>query len=305
MKIKLFAALLFILCAGYSAYGQEVSFDGLKEINGIKLYCKVIGKGEPVLVIHGGPGIGHQYFLPYMEELAKTHQLIFYDQRSTGKSAIPKDSLGASHENMINDIEALRKAFGISKVNLLTHSWGAKLVVNYALKYPGNIKSIIFSNPSPMNHDYDSVQAAIVNKKKYEPGFKEKKEEIQNKQISIIEIKMRFAFLGSIYAPETIDKIALTFPEDFADRQIALFKGLGSDWQKYDRDLYPELQKIKSPSLIIHGDADAMPVTAAERFTSSLANARLVRFEKSGHFPFIEEPQKFAETIDSFIKTVK
>lgn len=303
MKTKFIISLLFILLTGLT-YAQEVSFDGLKDINGTKLYCKVIGKGEPILVIHGGPGMGHQYFLPYMEELAKTHKLIFYDQRSTGKSAIPKDSLGASHKNMVNDIEALRKAFGISKVNILAHSWGAKLAVNYALKYPDNIKSLVLSNPSPMNHDYDSVQMSIVNKKKYEPGFKEKKEEIQNKQISIIEIKMRFAFLSSIYAPETIDKIALTFPEDFADRQIALFSGLTSDWKEFDRDMYPELPKIKLPVLVIHGDADALPVSADERLVKSLGNAKMVRFEKSGHFPFIEEPVHFAESVDSFIKSL-
>lgn len=305
MKIISFAALLFALLVGYTSNGQEVSFEGLKDINGTKLYCKVIGKGEPLLVIHGGPGMGHQYFLPYMEELAKTHKLIFYDQRSTGKSAIPKDSLGASHKNMINDIEALRKAFGINKVNILSHSWGAKLVVNYALQYPEHIKSLIFCNPSPLNHDYDSIQTAVVNKRKYEPGFKEKKEEIQSKQISIIEIRMRFAFLGSIYSPETIDKIALTFPEDFADRQIALFKGLSSDWKEYDRDMYDDLQKIKSPSLVIHGDADGMPLSASERFAKSLGNGMLVRFEKSGHFPFIEEPERFAETVDGFMKSLK
>ncbi len=302
--LKYACALALTVCT-ISSQAQETVFEGLKDINGTKLYCKVVGKGEPILVIHGGPGFGYDYFLPYLMQLAKEHTLIFYDQRSTCKSAIPADSLGASHKNMIDDIDALRKAFNLKKLNILAHSWGAKLAVNYALLHPASVKSIIFSDPVAMNHQYDSLQMKMLDKKKFSPGFIDKKNEIQAREISIIEIKMRFSFLGSSYSPETADKVSLCFPEDFADKQRSLFAGLSSDWKLYDRDLYADMKNITCPALVIHGDADAMPLEADERFTSSLGKAQMVRLEKSGHFPFIEEPERFTQVINDFLKTVK
>ncbi len=303
MKLRTSFILVLVLLAQY-VFAQK-SGRGMKLINGTHLYFEAMGKGEPILVIHGGPGLPHDYFLPYLEELAKTNLLIFYDQRSTGKSVIPDDTIGTAHKKMIDDIEAIRKAFGISKLNILAHSWGTRLAVNYALKYPASMRSLVLSNSIAMNHDYDSLQKAIADNKIYTPGFKEKKEEIQKRTISIMEIRMRFAFLASMYNPENVDKVKLAFPEDFGDKQRALFRGLTSDLAAYDIDYFPKLQQIKCPVLVIHGDADAIPLAANERLASVFAKGRLVHMEKSGHFPFIEQPVEYTQVISKFVATLK
>lgn len=304
MKLRILFIALCLLSCQYS-FSQKITALGLKSINGTKLFCKVMGTGEPILVIHGGPGFPHDYFLPYLETLAKTNKLIFYDQRATGLSAIPNDTIGASHKNMVNDIEAIRKAFGITKLNILAHSWGAKLAVAYALKYPAALRSMVLSNSIPLNHDYDSIQNAVSTSRIYDPGFKEKKEEIQNRQITIIEIKMRFAFLATMYNPANVDSVKIAYPKDYGDKQRALFKGLGHDYLAYDDDYYPKLKQIKCPVLVIHGDADAVPLAASERLATSLLNGKLQRMDKSGHFPFIEERERYAEIVHSFIATPK
>ena len=66
--------------------------EGLREINGTQLYTKVMGEGEPIVILHGGPGMDHTYFLPQMAELAETHKLIFFDQRVSGRSSLDIDS---------------------------------------------------------------------------------------------------------------------------------------------------------------------------------------------------------------------
>ncbi|MBS1771542.1 MAG: alpha/beta fold hydrolase [Bacteroidetes bacterium] len=300
MRAYIFAALLF---TAVTSFAQKTSFDGYKTVNGVKIYCKVIGEGEPILVIHGGPGMPHDYFLPYLNALAKTHKVILYDQRSTGRSGIPKDTLtGCTHKNMIEDIEGLRKAFGIGKLNIMAHSWGAKLAVIYALKYPANLKSIVFCAPATFNHDYDAVMQKYTTDNAYTPKYKSAKTKIQMMHVSAIEIRMRLAFLSLMYIPENIEKVKIVFPDEYADKQTALMRGLSSDYKTYDKDYYPLLGKITCPVLVIHGDADATPVEADERLAKSVKNGKMVRMAQSGHFPFIEETEKFAQVVSGFVK---
>lgn len=119
--------------------------------DGADLYCKVIGKGQPILFIHGGPGLVHNYFLPYMENLLPYgYQLIFYDQRGNGKSpAYDLDSIKL--DVFVRDIERIREKLGIEKLVLFTHSAGGYLAYLYALKYPQNIDAIIFCDNGPLN----------------------------------------------------------------------------------------------------------------------------------------------------------
>lgn len=304
MKSRILALLFVVL--GFTAVAQKVSFEGYKVVNGVKLYCLAIGEGEPILVLHGGPGLPHDYFLPYLYELAKTNKVIMYDQRSTGMSGIPKDTFtGCSHKNMIEDIEGLRKAFGIKKLNLMSHSWSSKLALNYALKYPQNMRSLVFVSPSPFNHQYDAVMQKYTTDNKYQPKYKAAKDKVINMQVSGIEVRMRLAYLSLMYTPSNIEKVKIMFPDNYADKQRSLFAGLGTDNKRYDVDYYPLLSRIKCPVIVLHGDADATPLEAEERLVKGVAKGKLVRFDKSGHFPFIEEERKFATVVGSFVNTAQ
>ncbi len=297
--------LLLLSLFSLKTIAQEVVFDGIKKINGQTLYFKVIGKGEPLLIVHGGPGLNMQYIEPHLRYLADDYQLIFFDPRSTGESDIPNDSNATEYKYLINDIEGIRKTFNVDKINILAHSWGAKLTLHYALKYPDNIKSLILVAPSALGNSYDSLQQVYAGNRSVQSGFFEKKKEIMQRHISLIEIKQRHSFMLSMYNPEDVDKITLTYPENYADAQIALFRGLSHDYKKYDVDFYDQLAKVKAPVLIVRGDVDAIPLAAHEKMQQSLANAKLIRFTKSGHFPFLEEPEHFKEVLNEFIDKLK
>jgi len=305
MKFTRTLLLLASLSVATAADAQKVSFEGLKKINGNDLYVKVEGQGEPIIVLQGGPGMNMEYIEPHLKELAKKNKLIFFDPRSTGKSEIPDDTLGTMHQYLVEDIEGIRKAFGIKKVNLLGHAWGAKMAILYAFKYPNNVKTLVLCSASPLSHAYDSIQVAYNDKMAKKPELQEKRMEIIQRHISRIEIQQRLAFMYSLYNFMDIDKIALTYPDNYGDAQRALFRGLYYDYKKYDSDLYPYINKIMAPALVIHGDVDALPLQASEKLASSLGKGTLVRFDKSGNFPFMEEPEKFAQTVNAFIAKQK
>src|SRR5262249_1197251 len=81
------------------------SEDGFVDANGVLIYYKAFGAGQPLLILHGGPGASHEYFLPYLVPLAKTNRLIFIDERGSGKSQKLDDPAGYTIENMVEDVE--------------------------------------------------------------------------------------------------------------------------------------------------------------------------------------------------------
>src|SRR5947209_9148479 len=112
--------------------------DGFVDANGVMIYYVTVGRGAPLVIVHGGPGASHDYFLPYLLPLARHNKLIFIDERGSGRSEKLEDPSGYTIENMVEDVEAVRQALGLGKISLLGHSYGGALVQAYTLKYQKN-----------------------------------------------------------------------------------------------------------------------------------------------------------------------
>src|SRR5579872_6413274 len=112
--------------------------EGFVDAHGVLIYYTTIGRGAPLVIVHGGPGASHDYFLPYLLPLARHNKLIFIDERGSGRSQKLEDPSGYTVENMVEDVEMVRQALGLGKINLLGHSYGGALAQAYALKYQAN-----------------------------------------------------------------------------------------------------------------------------------------------------------------------
>ena len=296
--------LLFILFTIPGLTHAQVSnFDGLKSINGTKLYIKTFGNGEPLLVVHGGPGFNQTYFLPHLESLARHYTVILYDQRACGRSAIPSpDSLGLKF--FINDIDAIRRELGYDKINILGHSWGAIPVISYGIDYPDHVNTMILCNPVPLNHEFDAEMAAAQKKWMTKQDSLDrvlllKSSEFKSGNAAAYQKLMLISFRHAFYAPENFSKLNLELPGNYSVASKALYTGLGKDLGQYD--FYPAIAKFKFPVLVLHGRADGIPLKASQKIQENLPSSRLVIFEKSGHFIFIEEKKKFEEEIGYLI----
>ncbi len=303
-------ALLCVVLAGIArgqAQEKEPSFAGQMPVNGTELYVKVYGEGDPILVIHGGPGISHGYFLPHLLPLSKDHKVVFYDQRSTGLSQAAEQIPQLSLENMLRDIKALKDSLHLNKVNILAHSWGARLALNYALTYPGDVKSLILVSPIALNHDFDSLQMASVQTRSKQKDL-ERQEEIVNSEAfkngdpKAYEELLKLNFKTSFFKADSMSKLNLDVAENVGEAGKLLMMGLRADMENYNKDMYASLKSIKVPVLILHGNADNIPLQADEKLKASIPGSRMVIFEQSGHFPFIEENEKFVKTVSGFIK---
>ncbi|HTD17211.1 MAG TPA: alpha/beta fold hydrolase [Chthoniobacterales bacterium] len=118
--------------AGPNVYQLQ---EGFVDAHGVMIYYVEMGHGSPLLVVHGGPGASHDYFLPWLLPLARTNRLVFIDERGCGRSERVEDVHQYTVENMVEDVEAVRTALGLGKISLLGHSYGGELAQAYALKY--------------------------------------------------------------------------------------------------------------------------------------------------------------------------
>ena len=280
--------------------------DGMRLINGTQLYCKSIGTGVPLVILHGGPGLDHSYLLPQMEKLADTYELIFFDQRGCGKSSIRVDSSAMTLDALVEDIDRIRDAYNLSTMNLMGHSWGGLLAMFYAIKHGDRLNSLILVNSTPPTSALRSAsfklmeerttredslaQAALVRT----AGFK-------RREPAAMQEYFRLLFRGTFRNRLMADELTLTFGPDYGARS-KLVQHLAKDPQLQTYNLLGKLETIKCPVLIIGSDYDLSPPESNERIHKHIEGSRYVVMKNCGHFPFIEAPAQFFPAVRDFLE---
>lgn len=298
--------LLFLLTTFFACQETKTlsipNEEGLKSINGTELYCKIIGIGEPILIVHGGPGMSHDYFLPHMEELAKEHTLIFYDHRASGQSSASLDSTGISLDLFLADIEAIREMYGIEQLNLLGHSWGGLLAMYYALEYPEHLGKLILSNATPASSALQRQDALKSAEKRTEVDSLAQadvmgSEAFQNGDAKAYEELFKLFFKNEFANPYLVEQLNLNFPEHYVQNG-QLLRYLGKDLMEYD--LHEDLKDILVPTMVIYGEAESSK-DSGEKMAEQIPNAQFEILKDCGHFPFVEQPTAYFALIQNFI----
>lgn len=308
MKIRsvlpVILAFVFISCS-QSRISKE-NFSGVKNINGEKIYCQTMGGGEDIVIVHGGPGLAHDYLVPHFKELADDYRLIYYDQRGCGLSEpLKKDEMHIM-DSLVNDLEGVRKAFGLEKMNLAGQSFGALIAVNYAVKYPQNVKTLILLEPAPGSTEYIKAFSQAVYGR-LSDWSKEKIKRIANSdEFTKYDPEAFTEFLRTrfkAYFKDTtlVNKVYLDyFDTSRVEKFFASSKAVEPYFMNYD--LYGSMANINCPTLIIHGALDPVPAEAIEKMGSAIKGSELHIIPNSGHFVHIENPQEYFSLIRSFLK---
>lgn len=301
MKNLLVVSILLISQVAFSQ--SENVLEGLKPVNGTSLYVKQMGEGEPLLVIHGGPGLSHDYFLPHMQALAENFTLILFDQRACGRSDTNVDASDITLNHFSRDIAGILDALRIERAHVLGHSFGGLLAMKFATEFPERTKSLILCNSVSGSKEFDELS-----KQKQQGVMTEDDNNARTKIFASNEFKngspasyeelFKVNFKRAFYDTLLIDELKLNLNENFSKTSRLLY-GLGADLVAYD--FHPALAKLNIPSLVIHGAADLIPIEVSEKLADTLQNGTLVVMEKSGHFPFIEEQKEFNKILTSFI----
>jgi proline iminopeptidase len=278
---------------------------GYIQTNGIKTFYNIIGEGEPLIVVHGGPGMAHNYLIPKFKRLAKNHKVIFYDQRACGKTSGEENPNQITINNLVKDLEELRVTFGVDKMKLVGQSFGGLIALNYAIKYPQNLKSLIILESAPASSEYEkefenNILKRLTKKEKEKQSQLKKSDGFKNHDPET-HIKYYLSLFITYFYDKTYHK-ELNFK--YFTKEM-LKKNAISDpmLEKYINkfDIHDRLRKIKCPTLIIHGKQDPIPYRAIERIHQCIAGSELILFEKCGHFAHIEKEEKYFSAIEKFL----
>lgn len=310
-RFTLYAATMTLLAATVLphswAQGSLFAREGTVWTGDVRLYYKSVGTGEAIVVLHGGPGINHSYFLPQLGTLARTYRLIFLDQRAHGRSTAPRDTNAITLKNFVDDLEALRRTLRLGPMNLMAHSWGSLVALSYAAQYPSSLKRLILINPIPAS---DSLNALAVQQHAARQTREDREElaslmrtsAFRQRTPASMDRYFRTVFRSTFHDPRYADSLTFFFPGDYASKSNKL-KHLARDLDGYD--LVPLLGAVTAPTLIVRGSDDPTPRPAMEIIRDAIPGASLAEIPRSGHFPFIEQREAFVNTVRTFLNTTR
>ncbi|MBO6587269.1 MAG: alpha/beta fold hydrolase [Gracilimonas sp.] len=297
---------LIVFHSACRAQSQQ-NYEKLISVNGTELYVKVMGEGEALMVLHGGPGFNHDYFLPYLTPLAKHFRLILFDQRGMGRSSTNLDSTSFSIDYLVDDIEALRTELDLDAIHLLAHSWGGKLAMKYAIRYPASLKSLILSNTVAPSSEFNEATFAAFSKLNERQNLEELNAILDkirggNREVGVFEKFTKLNFRPMFYDTSRVHELTLNFSQTYFETQ-SLLSLLPPPNQR--ENLFPDLASVDVPVLIIRGELEPTPIQSDQKLVDTFPDARLINFSKAGHFPFIERPQAFKDSLTEFINKVE
>ena len=311
--LRLLISIGYCLILSIPIWGQSRSIHPpgkYLEINGTKLWVEVEGSGETLLLIPGGPGDAH-YFHPYFSTLSNTCKVICFDAFGRGKSDRAKNPKEYSFDRDVEDIEGLRKALGIETMNLLGHSYGGMVAQAYALKYPGRVKRLILANT------LFSAEMWQANNDNCNYEIRNQYPEIWDSLMIIrsqgyhSKDKIHYTLYGEVPAGIFYYYNASKADSVIHNNNPEVYYGIAGDDCDFliggditNIDFRTELKNLNMPMLILAGRFDrvALPRFSIQ-FKQYAPKAEFVWFEKSGHLPFIEEPDKFFKVLGDFLKS--
>lgn len=298
---------LAVFCLSGCKKPHEESKQDYVEINKGKIYYQTFGKGTPVIVLHGGPGLDQGYLLPQMLELAKNYEVTFYDQRGCGKSFnTPVNDRFINIKQYVEDLEALRKKLGHKKVALVGHSWGGLLAMHYAAQYSKNILHLVLmSSLSPNQSSFKAFMAEY--NKRMEP-LKAEIDKIQNSQAfkdgepETITALCRLIFQKYFINSSDANKLSINFTRESAVNVFKIDDIFMKNHLLKPYDLRKKLKKTKFPVLVIHGDRDIVPLSTTKETLKAFPHAKLNVYKNADHLLFIEQPQQLFNDLNEFLK---
>jgi proline iminopeptidase len=253
----------------------------------------------PLLCINGGMLYDHSMLWPALSPLAQRRQIILYDQRGRGRSEAPNDPSTASIEDDAADIAALRRALGVRRWDLLGHSWGGGIaMLAAALDQAGTRRLVTVDAVGPTGMWMPALRENV--RARLTPEERVPFDRIEDRDLEHADPELQAQYARSVYPAWFADPELARFftpPKVTSDTGAVVLARLrreGYDWRS-------RLRALSLPTLVIHGEEDALPVSVAAELTALLPRAHGQLIPHSGHMPFWEAPDVFFPIVDSFL----
>ena len=285
--------------------------DGFVDACGAIVYYETIGRGRPLMVLHGGPGAPHGYFLPYLLPLARHHRLVFMDERGSGRSERLANFKGYTLDNLACDANAVRRALGLKTVDVMGHSFGGILAQAYAIKYPATVRRLILagtgSSAARVNADFKLIKDSLA------PALRAQIDALELKGIIgadgaqvpeyrrlADEAEASYEYAGR---PPQWDEHGEAVGWDVLNEMWGSRSDFHIDGNLAGFDFVPALRKLLIPTLIILGDHDLVSTATADETRAAIADSKVIVLGGSGHMTFVDQTDAFLHEVSAFLDT--
>lgn len=285
----------------------------LEGADGARLYYRVVGSGgEPIVVVHGGPGAGIDSFLPSVKPLAETFELILYDQRGGGRSELPIDTEKLDAEYFVEDLEAVRRHFGLESMKVIAQSFGAILVARYAQEYPQRLERVVFHGATGPRRS----EAARIRREQAkaappppEPALAERASELLQ---TLMEGRASDPVAACREYEEMGRKLAVARGEDVhyrgttcraspeAVRYYYQYTAQLTPRSFGDWDFTTGLEEVPAPVLVLCGEDDPSAIPMQRGWADAFPNGRLLLVPNAGKAAFSANPEFVIPAVEEF-----
>jgi pimeloyl-ACP methyl ester carboxylesterase len=268
------------------------------EVNGLKVYYKLAGKGQPALLLLHGFLASLYSWREVFAPLAGTHKVAAFDRPAFGLTERPLQWDGQNPYGGAAQVEltiGLMDQLGLDKAVLVGNSAGGAIALQTALEHPERVQALVLVDP------------AIYTSGGIPP------------QIKWVFRTPQARRLGPLFVRSMpkwgmkLGQMAWHDPSKFTPQEWEGYKKplMVNDWDRAlfemftadnTNDLSQRLGKVKIPVLVITGEDDQIVPTAQSiRLSQELPNARLVVIPECGHVPQEERPEAFLEAVNQFL----
>jgi 3-oxoadipate enol-lactonase len=256
-------------------------------VNNAEIYYEQFGQGQPVILIAGFT-CDHHIWDPVVEELSKHFQVIKFDNRGVGQTQ--DNALLLTAELMAQDVIALSRALGLQKPHIVGQSMGGTIAQVIASQYPDEISKLAILTSAA------KWRTAML--KGLQSSMLMRMQDIDFDLIFAVNVPWVFGenFLSNPENLQTLKQLFLEnpYPQSLED-QIRQFHVL----EAFDGTAY--LEKIKAPTLVVHGKQDIIAMRAdSENLAKKIPHAKLVEVD-AAHAVLIETPQEISQNLIEFL----
>ena len=264
--------------------------------DGYGMNVEEVGAGFPLVVLHGGPGLDHSTFRPWLDPLGDEFRVLYVDERGQGRSE-RVDPATLSVEVFARDVDLLAEALGLERFALLGHSFGAIVTTWHATEL-GTAAAYVISGgadeTSAMLADVQASLEALAERGRPIAESWEAEQEVETEEelAELMRVQMPFHFEGEVppgYGEETV------YSPDVL-RHFAR-NGYG------DFDYRPNLGRVRRPTLVVVGERDRTTTPRAARVLhEGVEGSELVVVPGAGHMSFVEDQATYLDAVRTFLR---
>ncbi|MDQ3874916.1 MAG: alpha/beta fold hydrolase [Actinomycetota bacterium] len=264
--------------------------------DGYRLFVEEVGDGFPLVVLHGGPGMDHTMFRPYLDGLGDEFRLLYVDERGQGRSERLTDPSTLSLEVFARDVDRLAEALELERFALLGHSFGAIVTTWHATELGTAAAYVISGGADATETMMADVHAALdalgpEGAAIAESWERERTVATEEECRQLLREQMPFHFHGDPppgYADDTV----------YSPDVLRYFANVGYG----DFDYRPRLGRVSRPTLVVVGEHDRTTTPrAAQVLHEAIPGSELVVVPEAGHMSFVERQNEYVDAVRGFL----